>query len=109
MHSMENLLFHLDKDNNLTLAQEMKTQTRSMEIELIQGQFEPQEIIDILTQMIHVKIKYHEQKIHDHSSEEDIKTRETKIKNLQKQLYEARMFLSQNTGRLTVHGNIQIG
>jgi len=61
-----------------------------MTIQLIQGQFNPSEAIEIITQMIHVKIKYHENKISSNSNEEDIKNRETKIKRLQKELFEAR-------------------
>ncbi|MDN3655350.1 hypothetical protein QWZ08_06930 [Ferruginibacter paludis] len=61
-----------------------------MTIQLIQGQFNANEAIDIITKMIHVKIKYHENKIAGNSNEEDIKNRETKIKHLQKELFEAR-------------------
>ena len=57
-----------------------------MNIQLIKGQFDPEDAIGIITQMIHVKIKYHENKIHRNSNEEDIKFRENKIKLLQKDL-----------------------
>ena len=40
--------------------------------------------------MINLKIKYHENKINGNSNEEDIKNWETKIKHLQKELFEAR-------------------
>lgn len=62
-----------------------------MTIQLIHGQFLAREAIEIITQMIHVKIKFQENKIHSHSSEEDIKMRERRIRELQKDLYEARM------------------
>jgi hypothetical protein len=60
-----------------------------MIIQLINGHFTAQEAIEILTQMIHVKIKFHENKIHKTANEEDIKFRENKIKQLQKELYNA--------------------
>jgi hypothetical protein len=64
-----------------------------MNIPLIQGQFNAKDATDLITQLIHVKIKFHEGKINHASSEEDIKMREQRIKQLQKDLYEARLFL----------------
>lgn len=64
-----------------------------MNIPLIQGQFSAKDATDLITQLIHVKIKYHEGKINHASNEEDIKMREQRIKQLQKDLYEARLFL----------------
>jgi len=55
-------------------------------IQLIQGTFNSKEVVEIITEMIHVKIKFHENKISKSSNEEDMKYRETKIKNLQKEL-----------------------
>ena len=65
-----------------------------MNIQLIQGQFSSQEAIDIITKMVHVKIKFHEDKIHSHANEEDIKMREKRIKQLQKELYEVRNYIA---------------
>lgn len=59
-----------------------------MEIQLIKGEFEAKEALNLITQMIHIKVRYHESKIDKNSSEEDIKYRETKIKMLQKELFE---------------------
>ncbi|GAA4460152.1 hypothetical protein GCM10023189_34860 [Nibrella saemangeumensis] len=58
-----------------------------MTIQLINGHFNPQEALDILTQMVYVKIQFHENKIKHSDSEEDIKTREKRIKDLQRELY----------------------
>lgn len=57
---------------------------------LINGDFNPQDALDIITRMVHVKIKYHESKIHDALNEEDIKMREKRIVDLQRDLYEIR-------------------
>ena len=54
-----------------------------MNIQLIEGQFNKKEALELITQMIHIKIKFHENKINNNSNEEDVKYRETKIKNLQ--------------------------
>lgn len=65
-------------------------------MQLIKGKFSKKDAIEIITQMIHVKIKFHENKIHSHSSEEDIKMRERRIRQLQKDLYEARIKIEQS-------------
>ena len=78
-----------------------------MDIQLIQGKFNAKDALDILTQMIHVKIKYHENKIQQSSNEEDIKMRETKIKRLQKDLYEAKNHIEQ-LGNIILESKISI-
>ena len=64
--------------------------TRTMNIQLIHGEFEAADALELITQMIHIKIKYHEGRIPQNSSEEDIKYRESKIKTLQKELFQLR-------------------
>ena len=64
-----------------------------MELQLINGQFDAKDALDILTQMFNVKIKYHENKITGASSEEEIKMRENKIKSLQKEISDAGRFI----------------
>ncbi|MEN9336436.1 MAG: hypothetical protein RLZZ500_1423 [Bacteroidota bacterium] len=54
-----------------------------MEIQLIQGQFSSVEALELLREMVDVKIKFHERKIANSASEEDIKFREKRIKDLQ--------------------------
>lgn len=61
-----------------------------MEIQLIDGEFSPNDALDLITQMIHVKIKFHENKIKKSENEEDVKSKEAKIKRLQKNLFEIR-------------------
>jgi hypothetical protein len=80
-----------------------------MEIQLIHGEFSSNEALELLTQMIHVKIKYHESKIMIDSTEEDMKYRESKIKNLQNQLFELKdtLYKSKN-GNVVVDAMIKI-
>ncbi len=61
-----------------------------MHLPLINGSFTQAEAIDLLTNFIHVKIKFHENKIDKSHNEEDIKMREKRIKQLQKDFYEAK-------------------
>ncbi len=79
-----------------------------MNIELIQGQFDSKDAIDIITEMVHIKIKFHENKISKNSSEEDIKMRETKIKRLQKDLYEVRKYIEQKDKAINIKAEIEI-
>lgn len=77
-----------------------------MNIQLIQGQFNTKDAIDIITQMIHVKVKYHENKISNTLNEEDIKFCETKIKRLQKDLFEIRKFVEECGVRMNIQSEI---
>jgi len=79
-----------------------------MNIQLIQGEFEAADALNIITQMIHVKIKYHEHKIGVLSNEEDIKSRESKIKRLQKDLFEIRQQIEQNVNKIKIQSTIEI-
>lgn len=79
-----------------------------MDIQLIQGEFSSKDALALITKMIHVKIKYHEDKISDKTSEEDIKYRESKIKGLQKELFELRETLISNDRNFNINSIIKI-
>ena len=78
-----------------------------MNIQLIQGQFSAKDALDIITQMMHVKIKYHEEKIQHSSNEEDIKMRETKIKRLQRDLFEAKNYI-EHTNNIVLQSELNL-
>jgi len=77
-----------------------------MNIELIKGEFIATDALDLITRMIHVKIRYHEDKILKENNEEDIKMREKKIKQLQKDLYDARNAIEKNKNKITLTGQL---
>ena len=79
-----------------------------MTIQLIEGEFSQDDAIELLAQMINVKVKYHENKITPQSEEEDIKRRETKIKKLQKQLFELRDKMNLNNRNVKIDAQITI-
>lgn len=79
-----------------------------MEIQLIDGQFTSADGLELLTQMIHVKIKFHENKISAHCTEEDIKFRERRIKQLQKDLFELRQFIGSKTAGLSLKSSVSV-
>jgi hypothetical protein len=77
-----------------------------MDIQLIKGEFIATDALDLITKMIHIKIKYHEDKIQNENNEEDIKMREKIIKQLQKDLYEARNKIEKNKNKINITGQI---
>lgn len=79
-----------------------------MNITLIDGHFSAKEALDILTQMIHVKIKFHESKIAQLDNEEDIKMREKRVKQLQKDLYDVRKMMEEGKKSYSLHAELQI-
>lgn len=64
-----------------------------MKAQLISGTFDKSDAIDLVTKMVNAKVKFHESKVKSTSTEEDVKMRETKIKNLQKELYDIRNYI----------------
>jgi hypothetical protein len=79
-----------------------------MQIKILEGSFSAKEALDILTQLVHVKIRYHENKIQHLDSVEDIKMREKRIQQLQKDLYELRTFIESGKKKVNLFGSIEI-
>ncbi len=79
-----------------------------MKIQLIEGNFDAKDALDILTKMIHVKIKFQEDKINESSGEEDINMRETRIKRLQKSLFEIRQHIESQDGKIMIDSSITL-
>lgn len=79
-----------------------------MNIQLIEGEFKSNDALDLITQMIHIKIKFHENKIGSNETEEDIKGREAKIKMLQKNLFELRNNIGSTTNGVKINTIINI-
>jgi hypothetical protein len=77
-----------------------------MEVQLIEGNFDSKDALEILTKLIHVKIKFQEDKINESSSEEDINMRETRIKRLQKNLFDIRQHIESQTGQVSIQSKI---
>lgn len=79
-----------------------------MKIQLLNGNFSEKESVEILTKLIQVKIQFHEQKINEISGEEEIKMRENRIKKLQKELFEARMFIEKRKESINLNCEINL-
>lgn len=65
-----------------------------MKIQLIKGSFSSSDATELITELIKVKIKFHENKISNTHNEEDIKMRESRIKQLQNDLHEVRKYIN---------------
>ena len=79
-----------------------------MNIQLIQGQFSAQDAIEIVSQMIQVKIKFHENKINKSDGEEATKMREKRIKDLQQDLNMVRNFIENQGENITLQSEITL-
>jgi len=79
-----------------------------MNVKLIQGSYTPQETAELLHQLIHVKIRFNENKIGQSSSEEDIKMREERIKVLQHELAAVKQRLKNRIDRVELTSTIEI-
>ncbi len=79
-----------------------------MNIQLVEGEFKSGDALELITQMIHIKIKFHENKISNSEFEEDIKAREAKIKRLQKDLFDVREHIRAMSNNVHVNASIHI-
>ncbi|HRG59902.1 MAG TPA: hypothetical protein PK323_13180 [Bacteroidia bacterium] len=79
-----------------------------IKINLINGEFNKQDTLDLITQMINVKIKFHENKIINNNNEEDIKYRESKIKILQSELRKLKNDVDTNIASCSIISIIEI-
>jgi hypothetical protein len=79
-----------------------------MKIQLIEGDFDSKDALEIIAKMINVKIKFQEDKINSTSSEEDINMRETRIKKLQKSLFDIRKHIESSKGKISIHSSIEL-
>ncbi len=79
-----------------------------MKMTLIHGEFSANDALNLITEMIHVKIRFHENKITQAINEEDLKYRENKIKRLQKELFDLREYTQLKSGTIKLEASIQI-
>jgi len=77
-------------------------------LQLIQGSFEKEDALDLITELVQVKIRYHENKIGRSENEEDIERREGRIRQLQMDLSKLREEFNQQNNRIAIQSNIEI-
>lgn len=81
---------------------------KSYKFQILRGTFSKEEALGLLTKMVDVKIKHHENKIQHSDNEEDIKMRESRIKQLQKDLYEARKAIDHRRDNIELNAEISL-
>lgn len=79
-----------------------------IKIQLIDGTYSHQEAVDLITQLIQVKIRFHEGKIQHTEDIEGIKMRENKIKQLQDELHQLKKTLDIEKSMVTLFSEIDI-
>ncbi len=77
-------------------------------MQLINGVYSKDDALDLVQQMFNVKLRFHETKISTSDSEEDIKMRERRIKELQKDLAGFRETLGKHQGPVTMHAPLEV-
>ncbi|MEO6282414.1 MAG: hypothetical protein ABIO93_03440 [Dyadobacter sp.] len=80
-----------------------------MTIQLVKGEFPASDAMELISQLVQVKIKYHEQKISSDMNEEDIKSREKKIKKLQDDLSEMKKYVQSIPGNVAMISHMNVG
>ena len=79
-----------------------------MKIQLIKGAFSKNDTEKLLVDLIDIKIKFHENKILATDNEEDIKMREKRIKELQKNLSEVKSLIHSMNKECEIESEILI-
>lgn len=79
-----------------------------MQLQLVHGQFSQHDAISLISQLVQVKIKFLENKINSLSSEEEIKMRETRIKQLQKDLVEAKKEIEHHGKNISIEAQMTL-
>jgi hypothetical protein len=79
-----------------------------MKIQLIEGSFDKQDALNLLSKIIKVKIDFHESKIDADSNAEDIRMREQKIKKLQNNLMGLRNKIHDGSNGIVLNASVEI-
>jgi Spy/CpxP family protein refolding chaperone len=79
-----------------------------MKIQLIEGSFDKQDALNLLSKIIKVKIDFHESKIDADSNAEDVRMREQKIKKLQNNLMDLRNQINDCSSGIVINASIEI-
>lgn len=79
-----------------------------MKIQLIEGSFDKQDALNLLSKIIKVKIDFHESKIDADSNAEDVRMSEQKIKKLQNNLMDLRNQINDCSSGIVINASIEI-
>ena len=77
-------------------------------MQLIKGTYSKEDALEIVQQIIKVKVNFHEEKISLSDNEEDIKMREKRIKDLQNDLSSFRQALNKHHGLINMNALLDL-
>ena len=77
--------------------------TNNMKIQLVKGSYSNADAMDLLSNLVNAKIRFHESRIENSHNEEDIKMRESRIKQLQLDWQNIRQQIGQQEGLVKVN------
>lgn len=77
-------------------------------MQLIKGTYSKEDALEIIQQIIQIKVKFHEEKISLTDNEEDIKRREKRIKDLQSDLSAFRKAIHSHTGVINMNALLNL-
>jgi len=79
-----------------------------MTVQLLDGTFSARDAGSLLTALFEIKIKFHETQIQADSSEEQIKMRENRIKDLQNELKKTIAYLQGQNGPVQLKSDVEV-
>ncbi len=79
-----------------------------MQLTLIDGSFSAAEAKELLTRLVQVKLRFHEERIATGSTEEDVSMREKRISRLQHELSVLRTQLDPDAGAVELQAVVEI-
>lgn len=77
-------------------------------MQLIKGTYSKEDALEIVQQIINVKVGFHEEKISSSDNEEDIKMRENRIKELQNDLANFRELINKHRGSINMNALLDL-
>lgn len=79
-----------------------------MHLTLIDGTFSAAEAQELITRLVQVKLRFHEERIRPGSSEEDVHMREQRITRLQQELAAFRQQLPPHDHAIQLHALVEL-
>ncbi len=86
----------------------MEKNAETLQLSLLEGVFSRQEALDLLSQLVEVKIRFHEGQMKNLTEVEDLKMREKRIQALQSELNSLREELVQSGQHVALSSKVFI-
>lgn len=77
-------------------------------IPLINSVYNFKDALELITHLIHIKIRYHQHRLQVKEKSEVVRMRENEIRQLQRELFEVTQLIHQNDQKVTIEVTIHI-